>query len=64
MGAAKAPLRDGGAPVATSTVGPAVTTHAEEAERLGLTGVVAIMEARREAEGDLAIPTHIRRVRT
>ena len=53
----------GGAPVATSTAGPAVTTLADEAERLGLTGVVAILEARREAEDDLAIPAHLRRVR-
>jgi hypothetical protein len=49
--------------VETSTVGPAVTTLADEAERLGLTGVVAILEARREAEDDLAIPAHLRRVR-
>ena len=53
----------GGAPVATSTAGPAVTTLADEAERLGLTGVVAILEARREAEDHLAIPAHLRRVR-
>jgi uncharacterized protein (UPF0335 family) len=52
---------DGGAPVETSTVGPAVTTLADEAERLGLTGVVRIMEARREAEDDLAIPPRLDR---
>jgi hypothetical protein len=63
QGDRQSPLRDGGAPVETSTVGPAVTTLADEAERLGLTGVVAILEARREAEDDLAIPAHLRRVR-
>jgi uncharacterized protein (UPF0335 family) len=56
QGDRQSPLRDGGAPVETSTVGPAVTTLADEAERLGLTGVVRIMEARREAEDDLAFP--------
>lgn len=52
-------VRDGGAPVATSTVGPAVTTSFAMA--LGAESI-----ARREAkhaEDDLAIPAYLRRVR-